>query len=285
MKLLPGNPFLQEQAIPKEILNAMMDHYGLNDPILTQYISYLKQVYTFSLGPSFKYEGWMVNDIIQAGFPISLCIGGCALVISITCGIALGSLSALFKGKWQDYFVMLIAVLAISTPNFIFASLLQYVFAMKLSWLPLARWGGISHLILPALSLSSLPTGFIARLVRTNMIEVLHQDYIMMARAKGLSSLRILFSHVLRNALMPVFSYIGHISASILTGSFVIEKIYGIPGLGNWFVSSVINRDYTAIMGLTIFYSTFLMLSIFVTDIIYMIFDPRIYRSNQLAYE
>ncbi|MDN3504123.1 MAG: ABC transporter permease [Rhabdochlamydiaceae bacterium] len=279
MKAIPGNPFLQEQAIPQEILDAMMHHYGFDKPIFVQYLTYLKKVVTFSLGPSFKFEGWSVNQIIYDGFPISLCLGVCALSLSITFGILLGTLSALYRGKWQDHFFMVLAVLGISTPSFILATLLQYLFAMKLSILPIARWGGISHLVLPVISLSALPTAFIARLVKTNMIETLEQDYITMAKAKGLSTIKIVWHHVLKNSILPVLSYIGHISASIMTGSFVIEKIFGIPGLGSWFVGSIINRDYTVIMGITVFYSSFLMLCIFIVDILYMLIDPRINRS------
>jgi oligopeptide transport system permease protein len=172
--------------------------------------------------------------------------------------------------------MMLIAVVGISVPSFILATLLQYLFAMQLDWLPVARWGSFAQSILPALSLGALPTAMIARLTRSNMVEVLQQDYILTAKAKGLSSFQLVYRHALRNALVPVVSYLGPLSANVLTGSFVVEKIFGIPGLGQWFVLSVTNRDYTLIMSLTIFYSAILMLSVFVVDIVYSLMDPRI---------
>lgn len=276
MKSIPGDPFQQEQAIPEEILEAMHRHYGLDQPIFSQYLSYLKRLATFSLGPSFKYEGRDVNGIIAEGFPISATLGISALFLSISFGVIIGSLSALYRGKWQDSALMIVAVLGISTPSFILATILQYLFSMKLNWFPIARWGTLSHIILPAISLAAIPTAFIARLIRTNMVEVLEQDYILTAKAKGLSSFQIITRHVIKNSMLPVITYIGHISATIMTGSFVIEKIFGIPGLGNWFVSSIANRDYTMIMGITMFYSTFLMLSICIVDIVYIIIDPRI---------
>ncbi|MCF7853100.1 MAG: ABC transporter permease [Simkaniaceae bacterium] len=276
MRAIPGDPFVQDQAIPKEVLDAMHRHYGLDQPIWIQYLTCLKKLVTFSLGPSFKYEGRTVNEIIASGFPISFTLGLTALVVSISSGILFGSIAAVFRGKWQDRLFMIIAVLGVSIPNFVIATLLQYLFAIKFPLFPIARWGDISHMVLPTLSLSALPTAFIARLIRANMIEILEQDYIIMARAKGLSQRQIIFHHVFKNALLPVITYIGHISAGILTGSFIIEKIFGIPGLGNWFVSSISSRDYTMIMGITMFYSSFLMITIFIVDIIYYLLDPRI---------
>ena len=284
MQAIPGDPFTQEHAIPTEILEAMRHHYGLDQPIMTQYFIYMKKLITFNLGPSFKYEGQTVNQIILEGYPISFALGLSALFISLFLGLILGTLSALYHRKWQDHLFIFIAILGISTPSFILATLFQYLFALKLNWFPIARWGTLSHLVLPALSLAALPTAFISRLVRSSMIEVLSQDYIMMAKAKGLSMLQIIRSHVLKNALLPAISYIGHVSATILTGNFVIEKIFGIPGLGNWFVSSIANRDYTMIMGITMFFSATLMGITFITDVIYCFVDPRIKKSMRLTH-
>lgn len=276
MHIIPGDPFSQEKAIPEEILKAMQRHYGLDKPLMVQYFDYLKNICEFNLGPSFKYEGRTVNDIITEGFPVSLCLGLEALCIAIVFGLILGTLSAWKHGLWQDKLTMSFAVLGLSIPSFLLATFLQYLLAMKLDLFPVARWGSIAQSILPAFSLAALPTAFIARLLRASMIEVLHQDYIQTARSKGLSSLSILYKHVLRNALLPVASYIGPLTASILTGSFAVEKIFGIPGLGQWFVLSITNRDYTVIMGTTLFYSTILMSSIFLIDLLYCWIDPRI---------
>jgi oligopeptide transport system permease protein len=236
----------------------------------------LKGLAAGELGPSFKYQGRSANDIIGEGFPISFTLGLEAIALAIFLGILLGTWAALKRGRWQDHLTMIWAVLGISVPSFILATFLQYLFAMKLDLLPVARWGGLAHSILPALALSALPTAFIARLTRANMVEVLQQDYILTAKSKGLTGFQIVFRHVLRNTLLPVVSYLGPLSAAVLTGSFVVEKIFGIPGLGQWFVLSVTNRDYTLIMGLTIFYSAILMASVFIVDILYCLIDPRI---------
>lgn len=171
---------------------------------------------------------------------------------------------------------MIVAVIGISVPNFIMATFLQYIFAMKFDVFPVARWGGVAHTILPALSLAALPTAFIARLTRANMVEVLEQDYVQTALSKGLSTRQVVLKHVLKNSLLPVITYIGPLSSAILTGSFIVEKIFGIPGLGGWFVTSITNRDYTVIMGVTMFYSALLMVCVFLVDLLYTLLDPRI---------
>lgn len=276
MHAVPGDPFTEDKAIPEEILEAMYRHYGLDKPWYIQYGHYLKGLLTFNLGPSFKYQGRLVSDIISEGLPVSLILGSEALLLSICVGVTLGTISSIRHLRWQDHSVMLTAVIGISVPSFILASFLQYFFAMKLGWLPVARWGGFSHSVLPAICLSALPIAFIARLIRANMVEVLQTEYIQTARAKGVSTFRIIWHHALRNALFPVITYLGPLTTSILTGSFAVEKIFGIPGLGQWFVNSILNRDYTLIMGLTIFYSALLMLCVFLIDLLYTVIDPRI---------
>jgi oligopeptide transport system permease protein len=276
MHAIPGDPFTQDKAIPEEILQALNKHYGLDRPLFFQYIDYMKGLLSFDMGPSFKYQGRTVNQIIAEGFPISLCLGIEALLLSISFGVTFGSLASLYHQKWQDSALTVVAVLGISVPNFIVATCLQYLFAMKLDLFPVARWGSFSHSILPAIALSALPTAIVARLIRSSMIEVLQQDYIMTAQAKGLNTFQILLRHVLRNALLPVVTFLGPLSAAIFTGSFAVEKIFGIPGLGQWFVLSITNRDYTVIMGTTIFYSALLMLSVFIVDLLYCFIDPRI---------
>lgn len=276
MKALPGDPFTQEKALPQEILDSLYEHYKLNDPLLVQYGNYLKSLLKGDLGPSFKFRGRTVNDIIKSGFPVSFTLGLEALFIAIVCGITFGVIAALKQHKWPDYLSIFLAVLGISVPSFILGATLQYVFAIKLDLLPVARWGTFQQTILPAISLAALPTAFIARLTRANMIEVLKQDYIKTARSKGLSMPAVLWNHALKNGLTPVVTYMGTLLANILTGSFIVEKIFGIPGLGQWFINSISNRDYTVIMGLTIFYSVLLLTAVFLVDLIYKWLDPRV---------
>ncbi len=276
MHAIPGDPFVQDKAIPEEILKALHKHYGLDQPLYVQYAKYMKGLLSWELGPSFKYQGRTVNDIISEGFPVSFILGLEALVIALFGGVALGAIASLKHQRWQDQMTMVIAVIGISVPSFILASFLQYLLAMKLDLLPVARWGSFSQTIMPAISLAALPMAFIARLTRSNMVEVLQQDYIQTAKSKGLNAWVILMKHVMRNALLPVVTYLGPLAAAVLTGSFAIEKIFGIPGLGQWFVMSITNRDYTVIMGTTIFYSAILLLCIFIVDLLYCFIDPRI---------
>ena len=273
---IPGDPFTDENSTPQEIINSMKSYYGLDKPLWEQYKIYLNNLLHGELGISFKYIGRSANQIISDGFPISLTLGLEALFLAITLGITFGSIAALKRGRWQDQLTMMAAVFGISVPSFILATLLQYVFAMQLDWFPVARWGTVQQTILPALALAALPTAIIARLTRSSMVEVLQQDYILTAKAKGLSTFQVIYKHALRNALLPVISYLGPLTANVLTGSFVVEQIFGIPGLGQWFVMSVSNRDYSLIMALTIFYSAILMLSVFIVDLLYSLLDPRI---------
>ncbi len=275
MKAVPGDPFTQEKALPAEVLASLYEHYKLNDPWYKQYTHYLLSIAKWDLGPSFKYRGRTVNEIIRSGFPISALLGLEALAIALTFGITLGTLAALRQNQWQDFAAMAVAVLGISLPSFILAAFLQYVFAIKLDLFPVARWGTFQQSILPALSLAALPTAFIARLTRASMIEVLSSDYIETARAKGLSEWMVLTKHAMRNALLPVLTYLGPLIATILTGSFIIEKIFGIPGLGSWFINSISSRDYTVIMGITVFFSVILLGAIFLVDLAYGWLDPR----------
>jgi oligopeptide transport system permease protein len=285
LKLAPGDPFAQEQAVPQEILRSMRTHYGLDNPWYVQYGCYLKGIVTWDLGPSFKYEGRSVNAIIAEGAPISLILGLEALMIALVCGLLLGTFSAVRRGSHLERLTMILATLGISIPNFILATFLQYLFAMKWGVLPVARWGSFAQSILPAIALSAMPTAFIARLLRASMIEVLAQDYILTAKSKGFKFIYILTKHVFKNSILTVITYLAPLCSSILTGSFVIEKIFGIPGLGSWFVSSILNRDYTVIMGLTLFYSAILMSSVFFVDLIYSFLDPRIKLLRRASYE
>jgi oligopeptide transport system permease protein len=276
MRLAPGNPFTSEKQLPPEIEAALNEHYGLDDPWYAQYGDYLLRIVQWDFGPSFKYKTRTVNDLISEGFPVSLALGAQAILIALSIGLILGIIAALYHNKWQDYGAMIVAVLGISVPSFIMATVLQYFFAIKWGLLPVARWDSFMHTILPSLALAASPMAFIARLTRSSMLEVLANDYIRTAKSKGLSKGVITIKHTIRNALLPVVSYMGPLSAGIITGSFVIERIFGIPGLGSHFVTSISNRDYTVIMGVTVFYSIILLVSILLVDIAYGLIDPRI---------
>jgi oligopeptide transport system permease protein len=276
MRLAPGNPFTSEKQLPPEIQASLNAHYGLDQPWYVQYGEYLLKIVQWDFGPSFKYKARTVNDLISDGFPVSLILGLEAIFIAVAIGVLLGVIAAMKHNKWQDYTAMIIAVMGISVPSFIMATVLQYFFAIKLQLFPVARWETFMHTVLPALALASTPMAFIARLTRSSMLEVLSNDYIKTAKAKGLSQGTITVKHTIRNAMLPVVSYMGPLSAGIITGSFVIEKIFGIPGLGSHFVMSISNRDYTVIMGVTVFYSIILLTSILLVDIAYGLIDPRI---------
>lgn len=276
MRIAPGNPFTSEKKIPPEIEANLMAHYGLDQPWYKQYFQYLIKVATWDFGPSFKYKGQTVNDLIADGFPVSLYLGLEALFIAVFFGILLGVFAAVRQNSWVDYSSMSLAVIGISVPSFIMAAVLQYIFAIKLQWFPIATWGSFKHTILPALALAMMPLAYIARLTRSTMLEVLNNDYIKTAKSKGFSERVIVYRHALRNSLLPVISYLGPLTANIITGSFVIEKIFGIPGLGAHFVQSITNRDYTVIMGVTTFYSIILLLAVLLVDIVYGLIDPRI---------
>ncbi len=276
MHAAPGGPFSSERKLTPEIERQMNETYGLDKPLFVQYTTYLKNIATLDFGTSTKYVGQDVNDIIKRSFPYSLILGVEAILLAVSIGVFLGVIAAIRHNKFGDYVAMIIAVLGISVPSFILATGLQYVFSMKLGLLPTARFDTFWHTILPAVALAASPLAFIARLMRSSMLDVLNADYIKTAKAKGLSDRVVTYRHGLKNAIMPVVSYMGPLVVAILTGSFVIEKIFAIPGLGNEFVVSVTNRDYTVIMCTTVFFSVLLLLSILVVDFIYGLIDPRI---------
>ena len=276
MHAIPGGPFKKEKALPPAVQRNIEERYKLNDPLWKQYTDYLRNLVRGDLGPSFKYLGRSVNDIIRDGFPVSATLGAWAILFALVVGVPAGIISALNQNKWQDNAVMAIAIIGVSVPNFVIATLLMYVFAVKLRWLPVAMWGTPKHVILPMIALAGFPAAFFARLMRSSTLDVLSQDYIRTARAKGLSWYAVVVKHVVKNAILPVVTYLGPLIAGILTGSFVVENIFAIPGLGRYYVTSIYNRDYTTIMGVTIFYSAFLVLLNFLVDIAYGWIDPRI---------
>lgn len=276
MKALPGDPFNDEQALPPEIHQALRRHYGLESPLSVQFYNHLVGILKWDLGPSFRYKDRTVNEIIREGFPVSAILGLEAFCFAVGGGVLLGVLSSLYAGSWQDRFIFILIILLISLPSFILGTIFQHFLAYEWGLFPVARWGSWMQTILPAVSLAATPCAFIAGLLRTSMREVMQQNYIRAARARGLSTVQIVIHHTLRNAILPVISYLGPLLANVLVGSFVIEKIYAIPGLGQWYTNSVLNRDYTVIMGITIFYSLILFVIISLVDFLYRYIDPRI---------
>ncbi|HEV7735993.1 MAG TPA: ABC transporter permease [Chlamydiales bacterium] len=276
MHAIPGDPFIGDKVIPEEVMRSLFVYYGLDQPLWVQYCKYLKGIATFDLGVSIAYHGRPVAQFIREGFPISALLGALSLCLSIPAGILLGTWAALKRARWQDHAAMFLATVLVSVPNFVLSTFLQFAFAIKIPLFPVARWGGPEHVILPMLALAAMPTAVIARLVRSNMVEVLAQDYIRTALSKGLPLFRVGLTHGLRNAILPVISYLGPVISSIMTGSFMVEKIYAIPGLGQWMIHSINARDYPMIMGFAIFFCVFLMVMVFLVDIVYSFLDPRI---------
>jgi dipeptide transport system permease protein len=276
MHAIPGSPFNEERNTSEMVQKNLEAHYHLDEPLLVQYALYLKSLVTLDFGPSITQPSQTVNDLLGRGFPISFELGMITLVIAVISGIILGIFAALRHNRMIDYIAMSFAVLGISIPNFVMATLLIQQVAVNWEILPVATWTSWKHMILPTLALATGPMAIIARLTRSSMLEVLTQDYIRTARAKGLSPVKIVVKHALRNALMPVVTVLGTLAAGILTGTFVIEQIFAIPGMGKYFVESINQRDYPVIMGTTVFYSAFLIVMLFLVDLAYGFLDPRI---------
>lgn len=280
MHLIPGGPFTGEKNLPPNIMHNLDVKFGLNKPLYVQYGAYLKNAMHGDLGVSIQQRGTSVSSIINMYFPVSMKLGLVAVAFALVVGTILGILSAFKNGKAADHTVMVIATLGTSIPSFVVASVSMIIFCVELKLLPTIGLYTISSYILPAFALSLFPLSFIARLMRSSMLDVINQDYIKTARAKGLTEKKVIFKHALKNAILPVITYLGPLLAAILTGSFVIEKIFAIPGLGRFFVQSISNRDYSVIMGTTVFYGAFLILMNFVVDMLYMLVDPRIKLKN-----
>jgi oligopeptide transport system permease protein len=276
MHTVPGGPFVSDKMMAPEIQAAINAKYHLDDPIWVQYLNYLRGIASFDLGPSFKYPGRSVNQIIAEGLPTTLRVGVLALICVVSLGVTLGIVAALNRNRWPDTLVMVIATIGVAVPSYVIATVALYVFALRLGWVPtfgLDDWRGY---FLPVFALSGFWISFIARLARSSLLETLQMDYMTTAKAKGLGPGQILFKHGLRNSLIPVVTVLGPVVANLITGSFVIEQIFALPGIGRHFVLSITNRDYTAIMGITIFYAAVLMVMIFIVDMLYLVLDPRI---------
>ncbi|NTW05171.1 MAG: ABC transporter permease [Peptococcaceae bacterium] len=275
MHTIPGGPFSRDKRVPPAVLENLTAKYHLDDSYARQYFDYFSGLSRLDFGPSFRYD-FSVKDIIVRAFPVSAQLGAVSVVLALILGLGGGIISAYSHNKWPDYLVTFISSLFLSVPSFILASLLIFIFAYKLMWLPPAMWGNWQQIIMPALALSALPAAYISRLARTSILEILQREYVLTARAKGLSRISIFFRHILKNSILSVVTYLGYLIASIFTGSFVVENIFAIPGLGRYFVTSILNRDYTLILGLTVFYAVFLMAMNLLVDIFYLIIDPRI---------
>ncbi|PRR79592.1 ABC transporter permease [Clostridium vincentii] len=279
VRLMPGGPFEGDKMTP-EIKANLEAKYGIDKPLGEQYVMYMKNLLKGDLGESMKFRGREVTDTIKYSFPKSAILGGAAVLVSLVLGVGLGVVSALKSGKWPDRVSMLMATLGTTIPSFVLSAVLIYIFASKLGILPTTGFGSWKHLIMPVIALSASSTAFITRLTRSKLMDVLKSDYIRTAKAKGLNSRTVILKHALRNSLIPVITYLGPLIASILTGSFIVESIFAIPGLGNEFVSTVTNRDYSALLGVLVFYSTLIVVSNIIVDIMYVIVDPRIKLDN-----
>lgn len=276
MKSIPGGPFSTNDKLSEEVRKALEAKYHLDDPLMKQYFDYVKGVVRFDLGPSFQRAGYTVNQLIAEGFPISAKIGGVSVIFVLILGIPFGIISALKQNKLPDKIIGFLSTLGVCIPAFVIGTLFIYVFCFKFNMLPSHGLESWKSYIGPVIALSGFSLATIVRLTKSSMLEVIQQDYIRTARAKGLSKTKVIYKHALKNSLIPVVTYVGPMIASILTGSFVVEKIFAIPGMGKHFTESVNNRDYTVLMGCTIFYALIYVVMVLIVDIIYVFIDPRI---------
>jgi oligopeptide transport system permease protein len=278
----PGGPFSADKAVPPEVIKALEAQYNLDQPLWQQYLSYLGDVIQGDFGPSFKYSGRTVNELIAAGLPITAELGLYALLIALIIGITAGVMAAIRPNTLQDYIPMSGAMLGICMPSFLLGPLLVLVFGIYLDWLPVSGWGDIpGDKILPSITLGAAYAAYIARLSRGGMLEVLSQDYIRTARAKGLSEPLIIVKHALRGGLIPVVAFLGPAFAGLLGGSFVVETIFQIPGLGRFYVQAAFNRDYTMILGMTVFFATLIILFNLLSDMLAIWLNPKLRQQSR----
>jgi oligopeptide transport system permease protein len=277
IRAAPGGPFDSEKVLPPEIRANLDAKYHLDEPLVQQYFRYLGQIVSGDFGPSFQYKDWTVNELIAQGFPVSATVGGLAVLLAFFAGTLIGIFAAIRQNTAMDYSVMGVAMLGISIPNFVVAPLLILGVAIYAGWLPAGGWDwSWQRMVLPVVTLALPAIAYIARLTRGSMIEVLHSNYIRTARAKGLPERIVIFRHALKPAILPVISYLGPATAALLTGSVVIERIYTIPGLGSFFVQGALNRDYTLVMGVVVFYGILIIVLNFIVDLLYAWLNPRI---------
>lgn len=275
VRLMPGGPFASDKMTP-EIKAVMEAYYGLDKPVLVQYVTFLGNLLRGDFGYSMLYMNRTVNAVLFESFPFSFDIGIRALVFALSFGLILGIVAALNRGKKLDFICILIAIIGTSVPDFIMGGVLQYFFGIKWGLLPVAQYKGIEYTVLPMIALGFGTLAMVSRVMRSSMLEVVNQDYIKTAKAKGLSKFRIVYKHQIRNAILPVITVMGPVVASILTGTFVIESIFAIPGMGSYYVDSISGLDYTMVLGMTVFYGVFLVIANMIVDILYGFVDPRI---------
>jgi len=278
IRVAPGGPFDSERKLPPEIEARMLQAYHLDEPLYQQFGRYLAGLLKGDFGPSFQYKEYSVSELVMAGFPVSLRLGGLAMLLALVVGVSAGTIAALRQNTRTDYAVMAVSMTGISIPNFVMAPLLILFFAVFLGWLPAGGLGdgSAANLVLPVISLALPQIAYISRLTRGSMIEVLHSNFIRTARAKGLPERLVILRHAIKPALLPVVSYLGPATAAIITGSVVIEQIFGVPGLGRFFVQGALNRDYTLVLGVVIFYGVLIIVFNFFVDMIYALLDPRV---------
>ncbi len=275
MRAIPGGPFLSEKSPSPEVMAALEAKYGLDKPLMEQYVTYLKDLLHGDFGPSIKNRGRQVMDLILEGFAISAKNGLIAACVAIAIGLTLGAIAAVFHNKWIDKLIMVLTSALVAMPSFVIATILLLLFCITWPIFP-ANGNMEGGLVLPIISLALYPMSYITRLTRSSMLDVMGQDYIRTARAKGVSNVKVIFKHALKNAVTPVITYVGPMIAFILTGSLVVEKVFAVPGLGDYFFSSITNRDYPMVMGTTIFLATLMVIMTLISDICYKIFDPRV---------
>lgn len=276
MNMVPGGPFLSEKAISPQATAALEAKYGLDKPLSQQYLTYMWDALHGDFGDSLKQRGRTVMGIIKMKFPVSARVGGISVLVALCLGIPMGSIAALKRGKFADSLISVVATCGIAVPSFVICTVLLYFLGVKLMILPTLGLSSWKHYVMPVIALSFYPTAYIMRLMRSSMLDVMGQDYMRTAKAKGVSGFFILFKHALRNAILPVVTYVGPMLAYTVTGSFVVEKIFTIPGLGGEFITAINGRDYTLIMGTTIFLATLIIIMNVVVDIVYKLVDPRI---------
>ncbi len=278
MRFAPGNPFSSEKTLPPEVMQNINAKYGLDKPLHEQYTTYLGNILQGDFGPSFKYKDYTVNELVASALPVSAKVGFYAFLLTVVAGVAIGTFAALRQNSWVDYVVMSTSMLGVVLPSFVLAPVLIYVFSIGLGWLPAGGWNGgtIEYIILPVLGMSFLYIATFARITRGSMIETLNSNFIRTAKAKGLSMPYIIMKHALRPAMLPVVSYMGPAFVGIITGSVVIETIFGLPGIGKLFVNAAFNRDYSLVMGITILIGALFIIFNAIVDILLAWLDPKI---------
>ncbi len=277
MRSIPGDPLASlARALPEQTKANFYAKYGLDKPLFQQYLIYMKNLLKGDLGESVVYAGRSVSETIVQTSPVSAAVGGLALIVGLIVGISLGIVAALYKNSWPDYLVMFIAILGITIPVFVLASLFQYFFSVKLGWLPTSGWGKPQHMVLPVIVLCFGTIATYARYIKSSMLEVLGQDYILTARAKGLSEFQVITRHVMRNSMLPAITILAGRIVGIFTGAFVVERMFSIPGIGFYYISSINNNDYSMTLGTTVFYAALFVVMQLIVDFVYMLVDPRI---------